>query len=64
MAKRTGIPTMLWVAKRMCQLVADYGALITSLYPSNAALIAALTAANAACATLAAELEMVRDYGT
>jgi hypothetical protein len=64
MAKRTGIPTLLWVAKRLCQLVADYGSVITALYPSNAALIAALAAANAACSTLAAELEMVRDYGT
>lgn len=57
MARRTGMPTMLKVAKRLCGLIADYGDIIAALYPSNAALIAALAAANAACGVLAAELK-------
>jgi len=63
MAKRTGVPTMLKVAKRLCQLVASYGSIITALYPTNVALAAALAAANAACGELATELEKVREYG-
>ena len=63
MAKRTGVPTMLQVAKRLCELIVKFGPLIGTLYPSNTALQAALAAANAACGTLATELEAVREYG-
>jgi len=64
MARRTGVPTLLWVAKRLCQLVAKYGSTIELLYPTNEALALALAAANTACGVLAAELEKVREYGT
>jgi hypothetical protein len=63
MAQRTGVPTMLEVAKRLCSLIVKFSPLISSLYPSNTALQAALAAANAACGTLAIELEAVREYG-
>lgn len=63
MAKRTGVPSLLWVAKKMCYFLAKYQSVIVALYPTNDALIAALAAANAACSTLATELELVREYG-
>ena len=63
MAKRTGVPTLIGVAKRMCDLIVRYGDVIALLYPTNTALIAALAAANAACGVLAAELAKVREYG-
>lgn len=63
MARRTGVPTLLALAKKMCQFLARYTVVIQTLYPGNQALQAALTAANAACAVLATELELVREYG-
>jgi hypothetical protein len=47
----------------MCQLITDFTPVITTLYGGNSALLAALAAANAACATLHAELAGVREYG-
>lgn len=64
MTKRTGIPSLLNVAKIMCRLITDFTPVITTLYPTNTALLAALAAANAACAALEQELAEVRDYGT
>lgn len=63
MAKRTGIPSLLQAAKVLCRLLADFTPIITKLYPNNAALLAALAAANTACAALAAQLELVRELG-
>lgn len=63
MARRTGVPALMIVARRMCQLITDFTPIITTLYGSNAALMAALAAANAACATLHAQLATVREYG-
>lgn len=63
MARRTGVPTMLFVAKRLCDLIGRYGSIVATLYPSNVALIAALAAANAACGALAIELQAVREVG-
>lgn len=63
MAKRTGIPTMITVAEKLCQLITRYGSVIELLYPTNSALIAALAAANAACGVLDVELKKVRELG-
>lgn len=63
MASRTGVPTLLNLAKQLCKYLALFTPTITRLYPENAALLAALAAANTACAALAAQLELVRDYG-
>lgn len=63
MAKRTGVPTLIKVAERMCQLIVTYSPVIQSLYPANTALQAALAAANAACQTLHNQLAEVREYG-
>lgn len=63
MAKRTGVPSLIDVAHELCRLLAKFSALITKLYEGNDALIAALTAAQIACAALEAELLLVRDFG-
>lgn len=61
MAKRTGIPSLLDVSKESCRLLSKYGPVITVLYSSNAALLAALAAAQAACAELAKQTALVRE---
>jgi len=47
----------------MCKAVVKFTPVIELLFPTNTALQAALVAANAACAELASELRLVRDYG-
>ncbi len=63
MAKRTGVPALMIVARRMCLLITKFTPVIVNLYPSNSQLLAALAAANAACAALHEELAEVREYG-
>lgn len=63
MARRTGIPTMIQVATTLCRLIIKFTPVIQTLYPSNTALMAALAAANAACAELVAEASAVRELG-
>lgn len=63
MARRTGIPTLMMIARRMCDLIVRFTPVIQDLYPTNAALLAALAAANAACAALHVELADVREVG-
>ena len=63
MTSRTGIPTLLKVANRLCVYITQFTPVITRLYPNNAELLAALAAANTACAALSAALSAVREYG-
>lgn len=63
MTRRTGVPSLMQIARRMCDLITKFTPIITQLYPTNAALLAALAAANTACAALHAELSEVREYG-
>jgi hypothetical protein len=63
MARRTGVYTLQYTAKTLCRFVSKFTPILTSLYPTNAALLAALAAANGACHTLFEELEKVRDKG-
>ena len=63
MTQRTGVPTLMQVAKRLCDLLNTFTPVITRLYPDSTALLAALAAANAACSALHAELATVREYG-
>jgi len=64
MARRNGAPSMMTAAKILCRLIVDFTPVIQRLYPTNTSLLAALAAANAACATLHAELGEIRSYGT
>lgn len=63
MARRTGVPTLIGVAARMCDLITRFTPTIAQVYPGNSALQAALAAANSACAVLHQELAQVREYG-
>lgn len=63
MTARTGIPSISDAAHELCRLVSKYQAVIALLHPGNSALLAALSAALAACAVLQVEVEQVRDYG-
>ena len=63
MAQRTGIPTLIQVAQRLCNLVTKFTPVIANAYPTNTALLAALAAANAACAELVTEASQVREFG-
>jgi hypothetical protein len=63
MARRNGIPTLLSLAQRMCFLVTKFTPIIQAQFPSNAALLAALAAANSACAVLVQEAGAVREFG-
>jgi len=56
MARRTGLPTLLQLAQNMCRLIVKFTPIIQQLYGGNAALMAALAAANAACAILVQEI--------
>jgi len=64
MAQRTGVPSLMQVARKLCLLITKFTPVIIHLYPSNTALQNALTAANAACSALHEELAAVRDYGS
>lgn len=57
MTRRTGLPSLRDVAKEMCRLLTKFTPVIAAAYPENAALLAALAAANAACAALVEEVE-------
>jgi hypothetical protein len=63
MTRRTGVPTLLKLAQEMCRLIVKFTPIIQALYGTNTALMAALAAANAACATLVEELAVVRELG-
>lgn len=63
MARRTGIPAIMAVGKELCRLVNKFGPLIRSLYPENAALDTALTAAYVACEALHEKLMEVAEEG-
>lgn len=63
MAKRTYIPLIIAVTKRLCQVINTATPTIQRLYPSNGTLLAALTAANTACSLLNAEANAVREFG-
>lgn len=52
MAKRTGLPTIVKVSKRLCQLVAAFTPIIKKNYPTNTDLHNALDSVAAACSVL------------
>lgn len=63
MTHRTGIPSLMEVARRLCLLITQFTPTLERYYGDNAPLMAALAAANAACAVLHSELSAVREYG-
>jgi hypothetical protein len=61
--KKDGIPTLAKIAQVMCRALGKFTPFIVQKYPDNAALLAALAAAQAACNVLNTELAKVRSYG-
>lgn len=55
--QRTGLPTIRDVAFSMCKYVTTFTPIIKKVYPANAALQAALVAAQAACVVLVEEAD-------
>lgn len=63
MATRTGVPSLITVANELCRLIVKFSPVIQLAYPGNSAVLAALAAANAACAALSEELVAIREIG-
>ena len=63
MAKRTGVPTLLQVADKLCRLIARFSPIIQREYPASTAVHGALAAALIACSALAVALSEIREYG-
>lgn len=61
--RRDGVPTLLKVAQLLCNGITKFTPILTQLYGSNVALMAALSAANAACSELSVQLAVVRQTG-
>lgn len=61
--RRTGLPSLDKIAREMCRLIVTFTPIIRSLYPENAALLAALAAANAACEALEEQISGVLQEG-
>jgi hypothetical protein len=58
-----GIPTLSNLSYKLCRALGKFAPILTVTYASNPALLAALAAAQAACAELNKELRKERDYG-
>lgn len=63
MARRTGIPTTIFLARQLCTFVTRYDLVIRRVTNNNAAVIAALEAALASCALLASTLDDYLEQG-
>lgn len=63
MARRTGLSTLHKISLTMCSAIVRFTPLIQQLYGSNAALMAALAAAGAACHVLTVEIGNELEYG-
>lgn len=63
MAKRTYIPTIIAVTKRLCQVIVLATPIIKKAYPSNTTLHLALESANIACGALNEQASLVREIG-
>jgi hypothetical protein len=61
--RRTGLPTINKLAKDMCKYTTRYDPIIRKLFPESVAVLAALETANAACAVLVQQSELVIDEG-
>lgn len=63
MARRTGIPTMIWTGKKLQNLFTNYTVTITLLHPTNTALLAAIADCAQCLVVLLQELAAVREQG-
>lgn len=61
--RRTGLTTIRNLAQQLCRIVAVSTPIIKKIYPSSTDLHTALDAANAACALLVTEADLVLPVG-
>lgn len=61
--RRDGLYSIGKVARILCRLITDFEPVIRRLYPDNAALLAALAAAMAACQVLQEQVEIEKNPG-
>lgn len=63
MARRTGVPSLMKVAREMCRLITKFSPVIAQYFPGSTGVQAALAAANAACAALHDALMEIQEEG-
>lgn len=63
MVFRTGVPSLMAVAEKLCRLLTKYSNVIQTAYPDATALHVALASALIACSVLLTALAEVREYG-
>lgn len=63
MARRTGLRTIRELAHQMCRLVVRFTPTLQAAFPDSPALQAALVAANAACAELVIQADLLLEFG-
>lgn len=61
--EKDGVATLLKLARALCFAVNKFAPIIRAKYGSNAALMAALAAAETMCTTFIDEFEAIREYG-
>lgn len=61
--RRTGLTTIRNLADKLCRLVAAFTPIIKRVYPDADALHIALDTANAACAVLVSEADLILPVG-
>jgi len=60
---RIGFYSIRRYARLMCKYILQFSPVIAKVFPENAALMAALAAANAACEVLVSEIDLANDTG-
>lgn len=63
MARRTGIPTMIWTGKKMQNLITNYSTTIQQIHPTKTGLLTALADCAQCLVVLLQELAAVREQG-
>ena len=63
MGRRTGLPSMMQIARRLCFLIVAFRPVIQRLYSENTLLLLALDTAAAACAELEKQIIDVLEVG-
>ena len=63
MARKVGFFSMRKFAKLVCKFTLEFGPIVRQVYPSSPTLHAAIDAANAACALLVIEIDLVAPVG-
>lgn len=63
MVFRTGVPSLMKYAEKLCRLLTKYSSVIQTAYPDSTELHVALASALIACSVLLTALAEVREYG-